>query len=288
MKSLNPIVSFVYFCGVIFLGILLLHPIYLVISVVLSFIAVVRYCKNSMRKFWSYFLIILFLTFTNPLLNTRGDTVLFKYFDRAYTFEAVVYGFVLAMLFITVLNWFSCYSAVITNSEFIYIFGRILPASSLLFSMVTRFIQIYSIRAKTVISSRRGIGLLRDGKLSATVKNAGLSLSTLTSAVLEDSLITANSMKARGYGLDHRTSYSAYKFRKKDFIFLSITIILVGVMVYSIIKGGTTAQFIPAIEIAGSSPSYYAGILSYTLLLILPTALSILKEIKWNILRYKI
>ena len=288
MKNLNPVVSFIYLCGVIFLGILLLHPVYLTLSVILSFIATLRYCKSSVRKHLSYLLIIIFLTITNPLLNTGGDTVIFEYFGRAYTFEALIYGFVLAMLFITVLNWFSCYTAVITSSKFIYIFGKILPASSLLFSMVSRFIHIYSIKARLIISSRRGIGLAGNGGVADTAKNAGVSLSALTSAVLEDSLTTANSMKARGYGVSKRTSYAHYPFRRKDFVFLSFTVILLASMFYSITQGATRAQFIPSIDIASRNTSYYLGVVSYTLLLILPTALSILEEIKWNILRHKI
>ncbi len=56
------------------------------------------------------------------------------------TLEAIVYGLVLAsMLFISIL-WFSCYNKVMTTDKFVYLFGRVIPALSLVLSMVFRFV----------------------------------------------------------------------------------------------------------------------------------------------------
>jgi energy-coupling factor transport system permease protein len=39
-----------------------------------------------------------------------------------------------------VISWFSCYNAVMTSDKFVYLFGRVIPALSLILSMTLRFV----------------------------------------------------------------------------------------------------------------------------------------------------
>ncbi len=39
-----------------------------------------------------------------------------------------------------VIQWFSCYNKVMTSDKFIYLFGRLIPALSLILSMALRFV----------------------------------------------------------------------------------------------------------------------------------------------------
>ena len=69
-------------------------------------------------------------TAVNPLFNTYGATLLFTYFDRPYTLEALYYGAALAAVFVHMLLWFGCYNAVLTSDKFTSLFGNLIPALS--------------------------------------------------------------------------------------------------------------------------------------------------------------
>jgi hypothetical protein len=50
--------------------------------------------------------------------------------------ESIVYGLAAAFMFVTVIIWFSCFNAVMTSDKFIYLFGKVIPALSLILAMV--------------------------------------------------------------------------------------------------------------------------------------------------------
>ena len=76
------------------------------------------------------------------------------------TLESILYGLAAAAMLVTVIGWFSCYNAVMTSDKFIYLFGRIIPSLSLLFSMVLRFVPRFKAQLKTVSAAQRCICLL--------------------------------------------------------------------------------------------------------------------------------
>ncbi len=122
VEKINPIVAFIYFACVIVLAMIITNPFYLAVSVAFSLISSLALNREKSKKMFFFFgLTGVFIAVINPLLNTMGETVLFTYFGgRPYTLEALIYGVIMAMLFFTVINWFSCYSSVITSDKFIY------------------------------------------------------------------------------------------------------------------------------------------------------------------------
>ncbi len=56
------------------------------------------------------------------------------------TLESLVYGIVLGAVMFVVIQWFSCYNEIMTTDKFIYLFGKLIPALSLILSMALRFV----------------------------------------------------------------------------------------------------------------------------------------------------
>ena len=52
----------------------------------------------------------------------------------------MLYGLASAALLSATLLWFTCYNTVMTSDKFIYLFGRVIPALSLVLSMTMRFV----------------------------------------------------------------------------------------------------------------------------------------------------
>ena len=67
-----------------------------------------------------------------------------------------MYGLVMAVMLVCTLVWFSCYTVVMTSDKFIYLFGRIIPALSLVLSMCLRFVPKF-IKEASVISDGQSV-----------------------------------------------------------------------------------------------------------------------------------
>ena len=283
-SKFHPVVNFVFFIGAIAFAVVIQHPAYLLAGAIG---AGVYYLLLNGRKGWKMILgllpMFLILTFINPLFNTHGGSVLFHVFGRPYTLEALLYGGAIAAIFVVMMLWFGCYNAVLTSDKFTSLFGNLIPALSLLLVMVLRMIPNLIRKAKQIIGARKSIGkgAGEQSGYKEKVTDGMTVLSALTDWALEGSVVTADSMRARGYGCAKRTSFQIYRMTVRDWILLILTIVLAALV---IAVGDTTATFTPEIHIA----SLNWGFIAYCIYLLIPTALHIKEAVQWHILRSRI
>ena len=227
--------------------------------------------------------LFLVLSLINPLFNRYGERVLFWYFGRPYTWEALLYGMAISGIFLEMLLWFGCYSAVLTSDKFTALFGNLIPALSLLLVMVLQMIPALTRKAKQILLARRAIGkgAAQEGKLTERARDGATVLSALTDWALEGSLVTADSMRARGYGTGKHTCFRLYRMTGRDYILLAL---ILGLEIAVIAAGGTDASFTPRLKI---TPLGW-GFPLYCCLLLIPTLLHIKEVIAWQISRSKI
>ena len=121
----------------------LMHPVCLALSLIGALAYAIRLSGRRAVRLSLYGLLP-FLVFTavlNPVFNHEGATILTYLPDgNPLTLEAILYGIAAATMMVTVILWFSCYSRVMTSDKFIFLFGRVIPALSLIFSMILRFV----------------------------------------------------------------------------------------------------------------------------------------------------
>ena len=119
-----------------------MHPVFLGISLVGSIAYSMLLNGRRAVKFNFFYMIpmLLLIALINPIFSHEGATVLFYFQDTSITLESLLYGIAAAVMFVSVIIWFSCYNAVMTSDKFIYLFGKAIPSLSLIFSMVLRFI----------------------------------------------------------------------------------------------------------------------------------------------------
>ena len=283
----HPAVNFLFFVGAIGMSVVIQHPMYLLSGIVTGGI---YYLLLNGRKGWNTILWLLpmfvFLTAINPLFNTLGETPLFYVFGRPYTFEALLYGGALASMFVIMMLWFGCYNKVLTSDKFTSLFGNFIPAVSLLLVMVFRMVPNFIRKTGQIIGARKSIGKGASEAASTKekVKDGMTVLGTLTSWALEGSVVTGDSMRARGYGSAKRTSFMIYRMTAADWWLLVVMAVLVTLTILAAVWGQMTATFTPKLQIAATS----WGIVAYTAYLLIPTALSIKEAIQWHISRSRI
>lgn len=279
----HPAVSFSYFAVVIVLSVVLLHPAYLVLSALGG--GACWLCLRGRQALPTFgFLAGAFVLVAglNPLFNTLGATPLFFLLGRPYTWEALCYGMALGAMFAAVSLWFLCYGAVISADRFTSLFGRLIPSVSLLLVMVLRLVPGYRRRARQITAARRSIGMAASGSLSRRLRGALTVLAALCGWALEGAVVTADSMRARGYGTAPRTSFQLYHFTGRDAALAVLAAALTGLSIAGAAGGRAAVQFIPALAVAVPSPW---GLGAYALLMLLPTLLHLREELLWHILR---
>ena len=283
----HPAVNFMFFAGAIGATVMIQHPVYLATGIVTG---MVYYFLLNGQKGWKMLLgfvpLFLLLTAINPLFNTYGETTLFFLFGRPYTLQALYYGAAMASVLIAMLIWFGCYNKVLTSDKFTALFGNLIPAVSLLLVMVFRMVPNFMRKAIQFIGARKSIG--KGAGENATYKEKlhdGMTvLGALTTWALEGSVITGDSMRARGYGTEKRSSFMSYSMTAIDWMLVMMIPVLLALVIVAACFGQMAASYTPRFTVAPLS----WGIIPYGLYLLIPTFLHIKEAIQWHISRSKI
>ncbi len=290
-QTYHPLNNFLYFTLVIGFSMMLNHPIAQITALLSAIIYAVQ-CEGKKAVLFTlkYCLPMVLLTaFINPAFSHEGVTRLL-YFPTGnpLTLESILYGFSSGVMLATVLLWFVNFNRVITSDKFVYLFGRIIPALSLVLSMTLRFIPKFQTQMKTVVEAQRCIGRdIHSGSLWSRIKTAITVLSIMITWVLENAIETADSMKSRGYGLKGRTAFSIYCFDERD----KNMMIWLGFCGFYLLCGSMALAFafryFPSIRWAKLNPMTISFYVVYLLLCMTPTTLNKLEERKWNAIHSK-
>ena len=253
----HPSINFFYFVLVLGFTMFVQHPAFLVISFVSATAYGIWLCgaaKILKINFLFTLPMLVIVALLNPLFNHYGVTPLLylESSGNTVTLEAMVYGVVLGCVLFIVMLWFACYNRVMTSDKFIYLFGRIIPAISLLLSMALRFVPHFAAQLKVIRNGQKCVGMdVKDGNLREKARHGLNILSILVTWALENAIETADSMRSRGYGLKGRTAFSIYRFTGRDRFLLGWLGALAAVCLYGCGRGAAFAEYNPRIMLAG-------------------------------------
>ena len=288
-SAYHPLVNFLYFLLVLFFGMCFMHPACLVISLG-SATAYNLYLKGrkGLRFSLAFLLPMMVLAaILNPAFNHEGVTILaYTPNGNPVTLESLIYGAASAFMLASVVQWFSCYNEVMTSDKFVYLFGRVIPALSLVLSMTLRFVPRFSAQLKTVRKAQQCIGRdVSDGGLIRRMRQGVTILSILVTWSLENAIETADSMKSRGYGLPGRSAFSIYRFDSRDAYALLWLGFCLWYIVFGWASGGLDFRYYPSIKAAEFGPFPLSFLLVYLALCLTPVILNGREDAKWKRLK---
>ena len=291
-KTYHPIVNFVYFVFVIGFSCFFMHPVCLGISLASGFTySVMLKGKKQVKTNLIYMLpMLLMMALINPAFNHEGVTII-EYLPNGnpLTLESIIYGLCASVMIVSVICHFSCYNEVMTSDKFIYLFGKIIPAMSLIISMTLRFVPKFAHQLKIVTNAQRCMG--RDVSSGSIIKRAkcGLNiLSIMTTWSLENAIETADSMKSRGYGIPGRTAFSIFNFDIRDKCALAFILLLGIYTLVGSLMGEMTFSFFPSMKMAKASVFGISVFVAYLMLCICPIIIELWEVRKWKAIESKI
>ena len=289
LEDSNPIAAAAYFFAVTGIAMFSMNPCLLLISLcgALLYFLVRNKTRGAATHLWMLGLFFV-LSLANPLFSHNGATVLFILNDNPVTLEAAVYGVVAAMMVLAVLYWFRSFAQIMTSDKLLYIFGGLSPKTALVLSMGLRYVPLYSRQASKIRHSQIALGLYKDDNLIDRFRGGVRIFSVLVTWALENGIVTADSMAARGYGSGRRSRFSIFRFSWADVFLMTATLVLFGFTAVSVGSGSLLFTFYPTIQPPDVTPLAVSGCVSYGLLVLLPTILEAEEKIRWTCLKLKI
>lgn len=283
----HPAVSFVYFALVLLFSMFLMHPVCLGISLLGAGCYVLRlHGAAGLGRRLGYLLPMMVLAaLLNPAFNHRGVTVLaFLPDGNPLTLESVLYGLAAAGMLGAVTLWFVCFSAVMTSDKLICLFGRVIPGLSLVLTMALRFIPRFVAQFRAVREARSCLDGERAGRRSPfrRLKTAVTALSAVLTWSLENAIDTADSMKSRGYGLPGRTSFSLYRFDRRDRLALAWLLSCGLFLLLGWGMGGFAWRYFPSVKGDNITPVALCSFAVYFALCLTPVAVNGWDALRWR------
>lgn len=282
-NQFHPTVDFVYYMSAVAFSMTLMNPLFLAVSFVSSLIcgAFIN-GGRTLRLNLKYMLPLLIITAViNPAFNHAGVTIItYLPGGNPLTAESIAFGLASAVMIVTVINWFSCFNAVITTDKLMYLFGRVLPSLSLMLSMTLNFVPRFRSRIAEIRAARRTLSK-GDAKMRDKIKEGAAVISVMVTWSLEGAAETADSMKCRGYGLKGRTAFSLYKFTRRDFFALAYIAVCAAYILFCAVKGEIHFQYFPYFKYSVNAYVISAAAV-YGAMLGTAAAAGAAEEIRWK------
>ena len=288
-SGFHPAVNLAFFATVLGTAMFIQQPVYLLLSLGSGCAYLLYlYGGRGMLRQVGYLLPVMLLTAVmNPVFNHEGLTVLWYLpNDNPITLEAICFGLAFAVMMGASIVWFNCCNAVFTSDKIIYLFGRILPAMSLLISMTLRFVPRFKNFLQSVMRTQKAMH--RPENTKEKIQQAFAAFSATVSWAMEQSIVSADSMKSRGYGIQGRTAFSIYVFEKRDGIFLGVLVLLAAGAVVPCLTGVTAWEYYPGLSGQLWGVPQAAAYLSYSGMCLMPLIIDLTEDRKWNSLRSRI
>lgn len=283
LTRFHPSVVFLYFCLTGAVVLFCVDPVVIALALGGALVSGFAFSAVPDRRFVRFLLVtVLFCTLGNPLFVRNGASVLFLINDRPVTLESIVYGAVSGTMIAALLTLSRLFTRYMTADRIHALFGAFSPRIALFFSMTLRFIPRLQEKARTIHLAQKSIGKVREGGMVESIRSAARVFSVLVDWSLENGIVTADSMAARGYGVRRRTSYTLYRFRACDMCLLVCIAALSAVPIYGMLRGWIGFRWYPTIVAPAWSAGRVLSYLAYALLCFLPGILRLWEVIHWR------
>ncbi|MBO4697883.1 MAG: hypothetical protein J5643_11515 [Lachnospiraceae bacterium] len=231
--------------------------------------------------------LFLLVVAVNPLFSHRGQTELFFLNGHAITLESILYGVRNALCVLSVLLWCRIFNQMVSSEKLLALLGRSFPKTALLLSSSLRLVPLLRNRASQMRDTQKELGLYGNGEMADRITGGAKVFSMIVTWSLDHATAVSSSMKARGYGLKGRTTYTPYRFRKADALRLSLILAADAVLIGILASGKLAFQFYPALSME-SGPVTMFGLILYCLLVTAAAFTEGKNRIQWDYYRSKI
>lgn len=284
-QGYHPFVLFFYYVSVGILAMFVNHPIFLLTACLLLVCVNIVHDGGKALRQWTPMLIGMstFIILLNPFINSRGTTILFYFRGKQVTLEATMYGVVMSLSLVLILLMFMSFNYVLNGNKFLFVFSKILPKTAFLTMLVIRFVPLLKRRFDEIKDVQRVRGMvLTEGTIRDRMKNGLSMMQVLLTWSLEEAIETADSMKARGYGLGKRSPYVPYKMATRDKRGIVILVLLLAISLAGGFLGYGKIVIYPELGTIQFYPIDWIMFVAVIALLSFPLLVEGREQLKWT------
>ena len=285
ISELDALSITLYFICVTLIPMIAPHPWITAVSLVGSAVLVtLREPRGSLKVHLYVLLLFAVLTLVNPIISHKGETILFMVNDSPVTLESFLYGLNSAAALCSVVYWFYSFSKIMDSEKTLRVFGKVSPRAALVMSSALRYIPMIRSQYRKTKTAQKATGLYKDGNIIDLIKGNMRVLSSVISWALENGIVTADSMAARGCGSGRRTAFTSARFGRRDAALCLITAVLSALCWTAAGFDKLDIAFYPKVRMSESSALGMAGITAYIILTVLPSAMETVVNVRWRYL----
>lgn len=269
-STYHPVVPAVFVALTLALTMFSMQPVLIALSFAGGFTygCAVRGLRRTLVALRWQLPLIAIVAVLNPLFSASGSTELFRLGGRAVYFESLVYGACMGGLFMAAVLWFEAVASMLSYDKVMALFGNAAPVLALMISMCMRLIPQFVRRGRSIFAVQDAVDVPGRSRGDAVHERLRAS-SVLMGWSMEDSLERADAMRARGWGVGRRTTYTRYRFRRVDAAALA-AIVAGGVLIVAIAVQATGQfTFYPRL----STPVMWWGYVAYAAWMFVPCVL---------------
>lgn len=280
-SGLHSGVQAAFYLAVCVLTMSAFHPV----LVAISFFAGVacsmlqRGVRNTLSSFAWQLPLVLLICVANPLFSASGSTELLRVGVVVVYSESLAYGACMGLLFVSTLLWLGCAFRVLTFDKIMALTGNAAPTVTLMLSMTGRLVPELVRRGKLVSDVQEACTAAHaEAGRKNRLKRTRL-MSVLVGWSLEDSLETADTMRARGWSRYRKRSvYRRRAFRRRDAMALFFVVALAVLDVVVAVQMVSSFSFYPTMAPLVFDLRYVL----YALLFALPSLVTLWRAWEWK------
>lgn len=281
----HPAVNALFFALVLAGAMMLDHPVCLAISLcggVACHLSLAG--RRQTGRAVGYVLPVMVLAAAvNPAFSHAGATILtYLPSGNPLTLESLAYGLGAGAMLGGVMLWFACCTKVMTADKLVYLFGRAAPALSLVLSMTLRFVPRFTRQLRLAVQVQRGLNNEEPDGLWRRLRLGVRALSIVVTWSLENGVETADSMRARGYGLPGRTAFSIYRLTERDRRALAWLLGWGSYVLCGALAGGLRWRYYPTMRGGAVTPMTASFFVGYLALCVTPIILDWEEGRRWR------
>lgn len=261
-----------------------MQPVYLVLTLVaaFSYSVYLRGWRAAARSALWQVPLMLIVSVANPLFSAAGSTELFKIGPRAVYAESFFFGACMGVMLVAMMLWLSNASRVMPFDKVVSLLGNAAPSVGLMISMAMRLVPEFVRRGGEIDAVQRACTAgSTEGRTGAKAQFAQRTrLSTvLMGWAMEDSIITSDAMRARGWGSTaKRSTYERYRFRSRDAVALAVLALFIVINAMLAIIACGQFHFYPTT----STLVFWWGYIPFALFALLPLIAEAIESVRWK------
>lgn len=279
--SSHPVVPAVFLCGMLALTMFSLQPVLVIISLVgaIAFSLIGRGAAATGRSLSWQLPVACILALANPIFSASGSTPLLRVGPMAIYLESLVYGACMGAMLAAVVLWFEDAAVILPSDKILSLLGGRTPTVALMVSMTAKLVPELVGRGAEVRDAVAAVSLSRPVTRRERIAAGARTSGVLMSWSLADSLETADSMRARGWGAAvRRTSYRPYRFSDADGASLLAICLSLAVCAFLAWTACSQYRFYPTFSVL----IFWWGYVPYAVFALVPTILAAWEVRSWR------